>query len=396
MALVVEYLDNLRLHTKRRRYADSAPAPIDTLPATWRALLAQWLRLGGNNRWETLIKKAGIAQKSTAETLLDWLLNHGWAVVDEVRQHGEWWPYRLALREQEKLRQQLGLPDAVLMATQWQYARQQLQTVVEQQPHLQSVIQALEAMPVSRALSRAVLVNALLQWQAEARSGTYRDFALYARGDTKAISSTEWAWLNQQFDLEDVAISPHQPLLYLSADLSLHTKTGRLDLAQAQPFIALPPAVFSTVFAISNNATLRAWVCVENLTSFERVIKERTADTAVLWIPGFAPDWWLSTVSQLLRLCPAPLEVACDPDPAGVRIAQQAIQHWQAHQLEASPWRMGVAELQACKQHKPLGTHDKLQLQSLLETLPELHPALAELVQYMHQTQQKAEQESYL
>lgn len=396
MALVVEYLDNLRLHKKRRRFADNAPAPIDTLPAEWREMLVQWVRLGGSSRWETLLKKAGLPQKNTAEILLEWLLNNGWAVVCEARKHGDWWPYHVELRTQTYLRQALGLPDVDAMASQWQQAHQQLQSAAEQQPHLVSVVQALEAMPVSRAMSRASLVMALLQWQAEARSGSYRDFALYARGDTKAISSTEWAWLNVQFDLETIGITTHKPLLYLSADLILHMQTGCLDLAQAQPFIALPPAVFSSVSAISPTSALRAWICVENLTSFERVASQRAKDTAVLWIPGFAPDWWLATVSLLLRLCPAPLKVACDPDPAGVRIARQAIQLWQAHQLEASAWRMGVAELQACKHRKPLGTHDQLQLQALLDTLPDLHPTLAELVQYMQKTQQKAEQESYL
>lgn len=396
MALVVEYLDNLRLHKKRRRYADSAPSSIAALPAAWRELLVQWLRLGGNSRWETLLKKAGLAQKVMAEQLLDWLLHHGWATVDEVRRHGDWWPAHVEFRAQTELRQMLGLPDASAMAQHWQKQRRHLQVIAETQPQVLAAIDALDAMPLSRVIARATLLQSLLDWQAQARSGSYRDFALYARGDTKAVSSSEWAWLSQLFDLADYGISAHMPLFYLSASFALNSASGRLDLSQAHPFAALPATVFTSVNHISVETGLRAWICVENLTSFERLAAQRAADTAVIWIPGFPSGWWLDIVSRLMRLCPAPLEVACDPDPAGVRIALQAIQHWQAHGLEARPWCMGVAELQSCQHRKPLSAHDQTQLQSLLNEVADLPEGLAELVQYMMRYQEKAEQESYL
>lgn len=396
MALVVEYLDTLRLHKKRRRYADSVPSSIAALPAAWRELLVQWLRLGGNSRWETLLKKAGLAQKETAEQLLDWLLHHGWASVDEVRRHGDWWPAHVELRAQAELRQALGLPDASAMAQHWEQQRRHLQVIAQTQPKVLAAIDALDAMPLSRVNARATLLQSLLDWQAQGRSGSYRDFALYARGDTKAVSSTEWAWLNQLFDLADYGISAHTPLFYLSASFCLNSASGRLDLSQAHPFVALPPAVFSMMTSITAESCLRTWICVENLTSFERLAAQRETDTAIMWIPGFPPMWWLEVSSHLLRLCPAPLLVACDPDPAGVRIAASAIQHWQAHNLKASPWYMGVAELKSCKQKKPLNDYDKVQLQSLLNDDLGLPESLAELVQFMMDTQEKAEQECYL
>lgn len=396
MALEVEYLDNLRLHKKRRRYACVTPSSIAALPAEWREMLVQWLNFGGNTRWETLLKKAGVAHKNTAESLLEWLLNHGWAVVDEVRQHGGWWPYRVELRAKTELRQMLGLPDAAEIAQQWQQLRSRLQIIAETRPALLDVIVALDAMPVSRVSARACLVLALLDWQAQVRSGSYRDFALYARGDTKAVSANEWAWLTQFFDLADYGISSHTPLFYLSANFCLHSATGHMDLSQMQPFVALPPGILTRFSSMSSETRLRMWICVENLTSFERLAAQRAADTAIIWIPGFPPAWWLEGVSALLHLCPAPLQVACDPDPAGVRIALKAIQHWQAHHLEANAWRMGVEQIQNCEHRKPLNAYDQEQLTSLLNHIADLPQSLADLVNYMVRFQQKAEQEAYL
>lgn len=396
MALVVEYLDSLRLHKKRRRYMDIAPSPVDVLPAEWRDMLALWLRLGGNSRWETLLKKAGVDRKATAEALLNWLVEHGWAIVNEERKHGEWWPYHLELRAQARLRQALGLPDMDALAQQWHDQREQLQQSAATQPQLYDVMTALDAMPLSRVNARAALVLALLEWQNQARSGSFRDFALFARGDTKALSNSEWDWLNQCFELAEYGVSAHTPLLYLSADFCLNSAAGSLDLSQAVPFAALPHTLFGSLSTITADTALRTWICVENLTSFERLATQRTSDTAIVWIPGFPPAWWLNTMSHLLSLCPAPLQVACDPDPAGIRIAIKAISHWQAHHLDARPWRMGVAELKGCKHKKPLNDYDKTQLQSLMNDASALPESLAELVEYMMDTQQKAEQESYL
>jgi hypothetical protein len=157
-ALIIEYLDKLRLPKKRRRYADTAPASLATIPTEWRELLMQWLRLGGNSRWETLINKAGLAKKTTAETLLDWLLHNGWAVVDEARKHGDWWPYRVELHEIKALRAQLSLPDLDDIATQWQSLRAALQIEAANNERMLAALTSLDAMPTSRAIARAGLV----------------------------------------------------------------------------------------------------------------------------------------------------------------------------------------------------------------------------------------------
>ncbi|MGB4811795.1 MAG: hypothetical protein WBP13_04855 [Methylophilaceae bacterium] len=389
--MTVEYLDSLRLHKKRRRYADVLPASLDNIPAEWRNLLVQWLRFGGNSRWDTLIKKAGLAQKVTAETLLDWLLHHGWVVVVEARQHGDWWPYKVEWREQKQLRQQLGIPDVDDITSQWQSLRAGL-LEAETSTQLLSVLSVLDAMPINRAITRAKLINSLLTWQAEERQGTYRDFSLWARGATKQISDTEWQWMDAIFDLASYSIVQHTPLLYLAADLQLHHHNAMLDLSAAPDFSALTPA---TLLGMTHAVgAINTWMLVENRTSFERVAKARKPNEGVIWLPGFAPGWWKSAIEHLLQIAPAPAKIACDPDPAGIAIALDAIGLWQKWTLQADVWRMGVTELQSLSVKKALNQYDMDMLNTLFaKDLPNQLKVLAEYIK-LHNI--KGEQEGYL
>ena len=52
--------------------------------------------------------------------------------------------------------------------------------------HSSPAVLALDELPVQRALARHDLIFKLHDWQAQQQSGTRRDFALFARGDTKA------------------------------------------------------------------------------------------------------------------------------------------------------------------------------------------------------------------
>lgn len=394
-----EYLGSRRQPKKRKRYL-ILPQPdliaLQQLPQARQQLLRQCLKLGTSSRWPTWQKLAGLAYKNDLDALYDWLLRYGCIVAYESFEKGEWWPYKIDWQHVDILRKALGLP----IAEEQQSSLQQLLESLEQQAtedeRLQSLLASVASLPVNTALKRTHLLQALLNWQAKQRSGSYRDFALFARGDTKALSAGEWTWLDDNLDLINYGIQPHTPLLYLSADMQLQLAGGVLDLAASEPFIALPATSLATLTAIQSTTYIRTWIAVENLTSFERLAAQREQDVAVVWLPGFAPSWWRQCMSQLLRLCPAPLQVACDPDPSGVHIARQAMQLWHAHQLAAEPWRMGVAELQNCQYRKPLDTHDQRRLQGLLDMHADLHPLLAELVQYMHVTQQKGEQESYL
>ncbi len=392
IALNIEYLDKLRLAKKRRRYADVTPASLATIPTEWRDLLVQWLRLGGNSRWETLIKKAGLANKTTAETLLDWLLNNGWAVVDEARKHGDWWPYRVELREQKTLRQQLGLPDNDDVALQWQGLRAVLQAESENIAPLLTALSALDAMPTSRAIARAMLVRSLLAWSADERVGTYRDFSLFARAATKEISQTEWVWLDAHFDLAEFNIERHTPLLYISADLHLQTTRGDIHLDVMPDFAALTPATIKSIQTA--NSTVTSWILVENRTSFERVARNRQANEGVIWLPGYPPTWWKDAITHLINVAPAPAKVACDPDPAGIAIALSVINLWCDAGQVARAWQMDVVGLQNIPNKKSLSEFDQQQLAGLLKQ--DLPAELKYLADYMFASQQKGEQEGYL
>ncbi|MEJ5211128.1 MAG: hypothetical protein WHV61_06835, partial [Burkholderiales bacterium] len=185
-SVIVEALDSSPLPRRRRRYRTGRGAGVATLPESWRALLMRWVARGGRSRWDTLARDAGAAELQTATALLDWLLRQGWAKVEEERRHGEWWPVRVELMDLPALRAGLGLPDEQALAAQWHELRETL--AAQADPFLTEALAGLDALPTARALARGQLLAAALRWRDEQRSGTRRDFALYARGGTKAVS----------------------------------------------------------------------------------------------------------------------------------------------------------------------------------------------------------------
>lgn len=398
VGLQCDFLDSGRQPKKRKRYlilSEPDLIALQHLPAVWQQLMRDYLKLGSNSRWSSWQKLAGLTHKNDLDSLYDWLLRYGFIFTYESFKNGEWWPYKIEWQHTNLLRKALGLKVPEEQQSALQQLLQGLSEHTNDDQRWLSLIASLATFPVGTALRRAQLLQSLRQWQQAQRIGSHRDFALFSRGDTKALSSSEWAWIESQLDLSDYGIQPHTPLLYIAANMQFQLSSGVLDIAPSQPFIALPISSLATLTAI-RGAQLRAWIVVENLTSFERVAAKREADTAVVWLPGFAPGWWQQLMSLMIRLCPAPLQIACDPDPSGVSIALNVMQLWQSQQLEAHPWCMGVAELRQCQHRKSLDMYDQRRLLSLLQMLPELHPTLAALVQYMQDTQQKAEQESYL
>jgi len=388
---LIETLDKRAVCQKRRRTAQITPQALDTLPAEWRELLARWVRRGGNSRWETLRNDAGNTHVQMAQDLLDWVLRSGWAAVTEQRKHSEWWPQNVELQHMPQLRAALGLRDKDNDAQRWQECRALLQTL--DNPTLSPSVPALDELPVQRALARQDLIFKLHDWQMQQQSGTRRDFALFARGDTKALSDSEWNWLESVLDLAEFGIERHTPLLLIAAPLSLTLPKGQLDLAGCADFAALTPA---TVQAVTDaTGTISRWQLVENRTSFERVARQREPDAGVIWLPGFPPTWWCETVGRLLDLAPAPACIACDPDPAGIAIALKAAGLWRERGLSWQPWKMSAADLASLRVRKPLTVGDRLQLSSLSQE--SLLPAtLAALLEWMLKQGEKGEQEGYL
>ncbi len=111
----------------------------------------------------------------------------------------------------------------------------------------------------------------------------------------------------------------------------------------------------------------------------------------MLWLPGFPPSWWNEAVTHLLAIAPAPAEIACDPDPAGVAIALQAGAIWEASGLDWQPWQMGVESLSALPSTQPLSDWDRQRIGQLQESA--MPAALSELLDFMSANNRKGEQE---
>lgn len=372
--------------TRRQRVSGQTPRGLDTLPDDRRNLLKRWVSRGGDSRWETLKGDAGVGRQNLAQTLLDWLLDNGWVKLTEKFERAEWWPYRVQFQQLAPLRASLGIIDADVTAANWQIVRNAL-------PPDAPLLDALDALPPKTALARADLATALARWQLEQRSGTQRDFALFARGTTKAVTPTEWAWLAIATDLAEWGIERHTPLLLIAAPMTLHLPQGALSLAACADFCALTPATLAA--ATSADGTPARWHLVENRTSFERVARTRTADAGVIWLPGFPPSWWREAVTHLLTLAPAPAAIACDPDPAGIVIALQAGAQWEAAGLDWQPWQMDISTLQSLPSHSSLNEWDCARIAQLLLT-PDLPDAFAALLDYMQVHKIKGEQEGFL
>lgn len=387
----IEPLDQRKVCQRRKRYREHLPQQLGKIPGEWRELLARWVRRGGNSRWETLRNDAGVTSINLAESLREWLLREGWAVVVEQRQHNEWWPQSLELRNLPQLRAALGISDKEQDTQRWQTAREELKTCGDN--NLATALFALDELPVHRALARYDLIAALQRWQDAQKSGTRRDFALAARDDTKGVSEAEWNWLEQTLDLAEFRIERHTPLLLLSASLTLTLPYGQLDLASHPDFAALTPVTLQNATAASG--TVSRWQLVENRTSFERVARQREHDEGVIWLPGFPPSWWRTSVSRLLDLVPAPAHFACDPDPAGIAITLKAAELWRERNLTWLPWKMAVIDLAALRVRKPLTESDRLQIAALQQESMLPAPFL-ELIEWMLKHDEKGEQEGYL
>ena len=287
-----------------------------------------------------------------------------------------------------RLRSGLGLADTGALAQDWQAAKQSAFA----DPLLQHAANELDRRPPALALARHALLAAVAAWREEMRYGTRRDFALFARGDTKAITSTEWDWLTTTLPLPDYGIERHAPLLLLRAPLVLETPEGRISLGAAPDFIALSADTVAAVTALEGR--IGVWRLIENRTSFERTAREYGLRDGVIWLPGFAPSWWKKAMLNLLNFQPESALIACDPDPAGIEIALDAGSVWQNAGLAWRPWNMNSSFLSALPRRKPLTERDRQRLSTLRNS--NLPNDLAVMAAWMETHGEKGEQEGLL
>jgi hypothetical protein len=380
----------LRGKRLRRAFPNRAfPGVMHTIsgwPTEWRDLLIKWIKASSPKRkWDTLLAQAGSRRIHLAHELLDALLRSGLVEVEERRQSGRWLPAWVNFLESSTLRHQLGLPDKEALA---ELFRAEALHAFEDS-RLENAQQSLNAFPPQFALRRLTLLRALDNWLIGQRFGTRRDFSLFARGATKAISGAEWEWLDRHLNLVELGIEKHIPAIWIRGPVILLRGNLSLDLRLVDDCIALTPDTLSNLTSIKGH--IGCWRILENRTSFERVARSHGDRDFVVWLPGFAPLWWRKSIAQLLALCPAPALVACDPDPAGIEIALQTALIWDAAGLSWEPWGMDVETLSNLPSCLPLRENDKEQLQRLLrQPLPTRLRALAD---WMLVHDKKGEQE---
>lgn len=408
----MDWVDTPLGRAKRDRcVASPVPEHLPLLDADHRALLQRWAANDSGRRSRAaLLSDAGPAGIERAEALCDRLLREGWIVRHERLAGGSWhwdafsWralPRLQALLGVSSPRQRAGERQAQLEQAQaWLQARREGAAADTLDPDLlDELTQALAQLADDKTLrldlltSRLALLQALATWHDAGTQGLRQDFALRARGATKALSDADWRWLETSFDLERLRITRFAPVAWLAGDLVLHWGEQRVHAAPLH-CLALPLADLCRADAGTGPSR---WWLIENRASFERQAQAQAREprTLLVWLPGRPSVAWLAAMAHLLTLVPAPAWISADADPAGVDIACTAGALWEAHGLGWTPHQMGVAELAASPQHWKLNEHDRALLARLLAR-PELPPELRSLCEAMDREGRKAEQEGWL
>lgn len=407
---MTDWTDTARGRGRRDRQATlPVPQALPLLDAPQAALLRRWARSDSpERRRATLLDAIREERLEDAEALCERLLQAGWIARRERLVGGHWQWEAIVWRDLARLQQLLGVSgprqrrdqraEQLMQARAWLQARGDADAADVLDPDLlDELSRALDQLAQDTALRperlqvRLALMQALAQWHDSGGQGSRRDFALHARGSTKAIGEADWRWLQAHFDLERLRIAGFAPLMWLAGTLSLRWQGHGVDLRALQ-FSALPLADLAR--ADGGCAPARWWL-IENRASFERQAGRRPDGVALAWLPGRPSAAWLQAMDHLLALAPAPAWISADIDPAGVDIACTAGALWDARGLAWAPHAMDAAHLQATAQHWPLNAHDRALLDRLAarDTLP---PALRSLCALLREMGRKAEQEAWL
>lgn len=376
------------LEQRRRRRADRGdPGALALLPAHWVALVREWLGSeSATRRWKTLLGQAGSDRIQAAEQVCTALLEAGWIELEERRDRdGHWHATRVHWLDRSALRIALGLGDPAALDA----AAARLVEDGFSDPRLPALADTLAGRPAALRLRRLELLQAVDRWVAAARTGSRRQFAHFARGDTKAVTDDEWRWLDDALSLQGLGIEGHRPGFWLRGPLQLRLPGGVLALDAAGDAIALTPATLLAVQACTGG--IGCWRIVENRTSFEQAALAHGHVDGVVWVPGFPADWWRACMGTLLDRAPARVRIACDPDPAGIRIALCVAGVCEAAGADWSPWKMAGTDLRGLVRTRALGDYDRAELARLRAT-PASAP-FADLIRAMDDTGSKGEQE---
>lgn len=375
-----------RISGRRQRRA----ASIDVGRIIWRkeelALLRELIPNRSTARsWVTIERIAGTSRTDLVRQLIHNLLIAGLVVVTEQKPRAaDWRPVRVDFADVPRARALAGLPDLAARAREAEAARRYL----GQTPPVCELAASLGGTRDDIAVRRSALLRALDRWIESGRSGTRYDFALFATGRTKGIPRSDWEWLIAHDALESASIADHEPIIRVAGRWTLHLDAdARMDFGRPPAPGGLAPTTIAGARAVTG---VTRWVIVENRTVFDRAA--RFGGSAILWTPGYSPEWWLDAVSRLVDLAPVPLCIACDPDPAGIAIALRASSPWRGKGLPWSTAGMSLGDLQSLPARMPLSDADQRILESIQTS--ELDPILADLHQHLPALG-KGEQEGY-
>lgn len=375
-----------RISGERRRRADQHTALTEALlEEEHRSLLRDLLvRFRGEWHWNRVLQVAGHERVEIASSLMEALLEMGYVEIVDRRDARGWQTHKVIPVAMEVLRALAGLPDLAKLSSALAAAR----AYVPQTAPVQELSTDLESGRVEIRLRRARLIPFLDSWILGSRSGTRRDFALYATGDTKGIEDADWRWLESRAVLEPAGIVDHVPLLLVGGGFSLvDAHERRLDVAGAQGPLGLPAAAIVGAISITSPP---AWIVIENRTVFDKACVLRPT-SGVLWVPGYAPNWWLAAVEALLERASARLVLACDPDPAGIEIALRVITLWDVRGLAWTTAGMNASDFQYLASRRPLTAWDR----AALERLRDIPSELSGLRRALLESGVKGEQEGF-
>jgi hypothetical protein len=382
------------VHPRRRisgRRERRARGGIDVARVIWRKEEIGLLRdlippRSAVRTWVTMQSMAGPARVQLLQELTRNLLRAGLIVVSEQKRRGEdWQPFRIEFTDVARIRSLAGLPDLDARAREASGAR----GYPGRTPPVCELASELADMRDELVVRRAPLLRALDAWIESKRTGTRYDFALFATGHTKGIVRSDWEWLVAHEVLECASIVDHEPILRVAGRWTLHLGPGaRVDVGIPAAPGGLAPTTIAAAHAISG---VERWVVLENRTVFDHAARISSAGSAILWTPGYSPEWWLSAVRKLVEMAPRPVRIACDPDPAGICIALRAARPWADQSLGWSTVGMSAADLESLTQRAPLTDADR----RILDAIPdELDVTLSGLKQALP-VKGKGEQEGF-
>lgn len=374
---------------RRRRSVRNDPTSLALLAEEQKELIRGWIKGSSSRRkWQTLLETSGFTSVLLAEELLKVLLEAGWVEIEEHRTQRGWEPVWIDFKDYEQLREHLGLSNRDKERAQADNLQGDFST-----DELRIVAAQLDAFPAATKIKRHQLLRGVENWIQDGLQGTRRDFSLFVRGRTKDISTAEWDWLETQLDLASFGISAHTPLVRIKIPGCLVFPEGQVDFRLLPGFVALTEG--QILRAAGFHGEISCWKVVENLTSFERVVAYSGEEEGVIWVPGFAPSWWVRSVTHLLAVAMAPGMVSCDPDPAGLFIASQVGKIWEQQKAAWDPWFMNPKDFEG-KGILISMTDRDLGLLKTFNARRCNHPELVDLAKWLEKNDKKLEQESFV